>query len=283
MKSVNRILKDDKSTNISLFIGLALVGIFFFLFIIGFFYSVSPTETDLANKFARPSRKYILGTDHFGRDNLARIMFSMRAVFSVGVGSVFVGAFLGIIIGIIAAISSKTIKNLIMNFIDGLVAFPGILIAMLIVFILGKGVRSTVIAIGIMMLPVYSKLSYTTIKENWNNSFIKAARSYGMSKFNIVIHHIFPLLLPKIVTQISSNISAAIMIESSLSFLGLGIQPPNASLGLMIKEAQKFALIYPHIILPPGISLILLNLGFIFIGDSLNDKLVLRNEKWRIF
>ncbi len=279
MKTVNRIKKNDKSTNISLYIGIALVGIFFLLLIFSFFYKKNPTDTDLANKFAYPSERYILGTDHFGRDNLARIMFSMRSVFSVGVGSVFVGAFLGTIIGILASISPKTIKTLIMNFIDGLIAFPGILIAMLIVFILGKGVRSTVIAIGIMMLPIYAKLSYTTIKENWDKSFIKAARSYGMNKFNVVIHHIFPLLLPKIIIQISSNISSAIMIESSLSFLGLGIQPPNASLGLMLKEAQKFALVYPHIILPPGISLILINLAFIFIGDSLNDKLVLRNEK----
>lgn len=268
----------ERKYNFTFYLGLAFVTFFVFLFFMSYVYSKDPIAMDLANKFSLPNSENLLGTDQFGRDILARIMYSMRSVFSVGIGSVFVGAFFGTLIGAVAGGSHKIIERILMSFIDGLVAFPGILLAMLVVFIMGRGPLNTVVAIGIMMIPVYARLTFSTILEEKEKLHIKAAKSYGMGKFEIINNHIFPVLFPKLVTQFTSNIAGAIMIESSLSFLGLGIQPPYASLGLMLKEAQQTVLLHPFVIIPPGLSLIVVILGFVLLGDTLSDMLISRRS-----
>jgi len=265
-----------KGFNFSLFLGVFFILIVIGLFIWSFITSVDPTLFDMTNRFDGWSMAHPLGTDQFGRDVLTRVAYSMRSVFTVGVGSVLLGLIIGMIIGSIAGIAPTFIQRLLMSVVDGLIAFPGILLAMLIVFILGDGIENTVVAIGIMMVPSYAKLSYSTVIENKQKLYVKAAKSYGLSNFQIVVSHIYPDLLPKIVTQFTSSVAGAIMIEASLSFLGLGVQPPNASLGLMLKEAQKDVLLRPEIVIPAGVSLMIVVLGFNLIGDALNDKLLNR-------
>lgn len=261
---------------ISFYIGLFFIVIFLFLFIMSYIYPADPTEFDMANRFAMPTAEALFGRDQFGRDVLARVMYSMRSVFTVGIGSVSVGMLIGTLIGTIAGTSNRWIQRILMSVIDGLIAFPGILLAMLIVFLVGKGAMNTILAIGIMMIPVFARLAYSTMLEHQSKLYIKAAVSYGLKKPSIIWNHIFPALLPKIITQFTSSVAGAIMIESSLSFLGLGVQPPNASLGLMLREAQQYVLLYPFLIIPPGVSLIIVVLGFIFVGDALNDSLTTR-------
>ncbi|UUX33603.1 ABC transporter permease [Fundicoccus culcitae] len=260
----------------SLYIGIFFILIFLALFLLSFVYPNDPTEFDMTNRFAMPSRDRLLGTDQFGRDVLARVMHSMRSVFTVGIGSVTVGMVIGTAIGTIAGASPQWLERILMSIIDGLIAFPGVLLAMLIVFLVGRGSLNTILAIGIMMIPVFARLAYSTMLEHQSKLYIKAAVSYGLSKPKIIWNHIFPALLPKIITQFTSSVAGAITIESSLSFLGLGIQPPDASLGLMLREAQQHVLLYPFQIMPAGIALIIVVLGFIFVGDALNDKLTTR-------
>lgn len=256
-------------------LGIILILIILALCITSFFaLPFDPNKMDTTNRFALPTMTHLLGTDHFGRDVLSRIMIASRSALLVGLGSVIVGSLVGLLIGSLAAMSSSRIQSIIMRMIDGLMAFPGILLAMMLVTVLGKGLINAVIAIGVFMIPSFSRLVYSMILENKNKLHVKAARSYGCNRIQIVIHHIFPEMLPRLITQFSSAIGGAILTESSLSFLGLGIQPPSASWGMMLSEARQYVLTYPYIAIAPGIVLLIAALGFNLLGDGLNDRLV---------
>jgi len=203
-------------------------------------------------------------------------MYGSRNVLLVGVGSVTLGTILGIILGALAALFKKYASSLIMRIMDGLMAFPGILLALMLVTVVGRGLKGSIISISIFMVPVFSRLVYSMILDTENLLYIKAAKSYGSSKFTIFIRHFIPAMLPRLITQYSSAIGSAVMIETSLSFLGLGIQPPFASWGLMLSEARQFFLVYPYLAVAPGIAIIITVLGFNLIGDGLNDILIHR-------
>ncbi|MGB4439368.1 MAG: ABC transporter permease [Sedimentibacter sp.] len=265
----------NKKKNITLLLGIALVIIIIGMCVVSFFYTPHvPYEMHAKDRFSMPTEEYLLGTDQFGRDILSRIMISSRYALLVGIVSVFIGAMIGLIIGSVAAFSNNIIQNIIMRFIDGLMSFPGILLAMLFVAILGKGLWNSVLAIGIFMIPVYARLSYSLVLNQKNNLYVKAAKSYGAGNLRIIFKHIMPSILPNLITQFSSSIGNAILVESSLSFLGLGIQPPDASWGLMLSESRQFTLTNPFIAVFPGIALIISLLGFNLIGDALNDSLI---------
>ncbi len=260
-------------------IGLVLTALVIGMCVVSFFWlPQDPELMNTSNRFALPGAGHLFGTDQFGRDILARVMIASRSALLVGVGSVGVGTAIGMIIGATAAMSNKLIQSVIMRIIDGLMAFPGILLAMMLVMVLGKGLINSVIAIGIFMVPSFSRLVYSMILENKQKLYIKAARSYGCSSGRLVISHMLPDMLPRLITQLSSAIGAAVMTESSLSFLGLGIQPPSASWGLMLSEAQRYVLSYPSIAIAPGLVLMITVLGFRLLGDGLNDLLVRRGS-----
>ena len=164
-------------------------------------------------------------------------------------------------------------KLVIMHLVDALMAFPGILSALMLSAVLGKGVMNASIAIAFFMVPVFARLSYSMILENRKRLFIKAARSYGASTPRLVLFHMLPDMLTRLITQFSASVGTAILTESSLSFLGLGIQPPGASLGLMLSEAKGYVLIEPYQALWPGIVLAIAVLGFQLTGDGINTLL----------
>lgn len=166
-----------------------------------------------------------------------------------------------------------------MRMIDGLMAFPGVLLAMMFVAAMGEGIWNTILAISIFMVPVFARLSYSLVLEQQNELYIKAAKTYGVGQFRMIYKHYLPAVMPRIVTQISASIGGAILTESSLSFLGLGVQPPNASWGLMLNEAQQYMLTFPYLTVPSGVILMITVLGFNLIGDQLNDRLVHRRGR----
>lgn len=185
----------------------------------------------------------------------------------------------GSIIGASAAMLKGAVRAVIMRFIDGMMSFPGILLAMMLVTVLGKGILGAVLAIGLFMVPTFSRLVYSMVLENKQRLYIKAAHSYGCSGGYIVLFHMLPDMLPRLITQFSSSIGGAVLLESSLSFLGLGIQPPTPSWGMMLNEARQFVLNYPYIAIAPGVVLLITVLGFNLLGDGLNDRLVKRRSK----
>ena len=256
----------------ALYAGLFLVGIIILMFFLSFTPLSDKAEImDLQNNFAGPSREHIFGTDQFGRDIFSRIILSTRYVFLVSLGAVSLGALLGVILGSVAGIGPSFISTLILRFMDGLLAFPGILLAMMLVFVLGKGIKNSVIAISVFMVPVFCKMTYSMILEKKNMLYIKAAKSYGMGRFDMVVQHMLPQMMPKLLTQFTSSMSRAILTEGSLSFLGLGIQPPAASLGLMLSEARQHYLTHPYLGIPAGLVLMMAVLGFSLLGDYVND------------
>ena len=256
----------------SFILGIALVALVLLLFGLSFTSLVDGAEKmDLSRTFEGPSKDHLLGTDQFGRDVLARISLSTRYVFMVSFGSVSIGALIGILFGCIAGMGPRFIENLVMRMMDGMLAFPGILLALMLVFVLGKGIRNSLLAIAIFMVPIFCRLSYSMILERKNLLYIKAAKSYGMGAVGIVRHHLLPQMLPRLLTQFTSGISRAILTEGSLSFLGLGIQPPSASLGLMLSEARQHYLSHPYLGIAPGMVLMMAILGFNLLGDYFND------------
>lgn len=266
--------------NISLILGIILVLIIIAVWVLSFvFMPYPPNEMNISDKFLKPSidSEHILGTDNFGRDILSRIMYGSRNVLLVGIGSVTLGTLLGIFLGAVAA-KKRFANTIIMRIMDGLMAFPGILLAMMLVAVLERGIQGSIIAISIFMVPVFSRLVYSMILDTEALLYIKAAKSYGSSRKQIFFRHYIPAMLPRLITQFTSAIGSAVMIETSLSFLGLGIQPPYASWGLMLSESRQFFLSYPYLAVAPGIAIIITVLGFNLIGDGLNDILINRGN-----
>lgn len=263
-----------KKRNISLIAGLILLSLIFMLFIMSYVYlPYRIDQMDIKNRFAMPSAAHLLGTDHFGRDIFSRILVSTRSALTVSISSVLLGSVVGLILGSLAALSPLAIELVIMRLVDALMAFPGILSALMLSAVLGKGVMNASIAIAFFMVPVFARLSYSMILENRKKLFIKAAGSYGASTPRIVLFHMLPDMMTRLITQFSASVGTAIITESSLSFLGLGIQPPGASLGLMLSEAKGYVLIQPYQALWPGIVLAVAVLGFQLTGDGINTLL----------
>lgn len=267
----------ELTRNRTFLIGVVLVTFIVGLCLVSFFYlPYDPNKMHTTNRFLLPNGDYLLGTDQFGRDILSRIMVSTRYALLVGIVSVTAGALVGITVGAVAGMAGRLLQGMIMRIIDGLMAFPGMLLALMFVAVLGKGLVNAVLAIAIFMIPSFARLSYSLVIDEKNELYVKAAKSLGASRFYIVRKHILPAIIPRLITQWSSSIGSAILLESSLSFLGLGVQPPDASLGLMLSEAQQFILTNPYIAIPPGIVLVMAILGFNLIGDGLNDTIVER-------
>ena len=261
-----------KKTNVSLIIGIILISFVLLMALVSFVWTpYDANAMDMAHRFSGPSREHLLGSDMFGRDILSRTLVATRSAIAVSLFSVFSGAALGILIGSVAALSPSWLQIVIMRIIDAFMAFPGILSALLLSVIFGKGMINATIAIAIFMVPSFARLSYSMILENRNRGYIKAAKSYGCSNSRLVIHHMLPDMISRLVTQLSSAVGSAVLTESSLSFLGLGVTPPDASLGMMLAEARQHVLIHPYQAVVPGVVLLIAILGFNLFGDGMNE------------
>ena len=275
-----------KKKNISFIIGLTLVTIVVVCFVVSLIYMPhDPNLMDLSHKFLKPGQNemYKLGTDHFGRDILSRLMFGARHVLLVGVVSVAFGAVIGFVLGAAAGMLKGVASQIIMRVVDGLISFPSILLAMMMITIVGRGTKGSIVAVALFMVPSFARLTYSLILDNKTLLFVKAAKSYGMTNWQILMKHLFPIILPRLVTQFTASIGAAIIIETSLSFLGLGVQAPNASWGLMLADAKKNFLVYPYLAYAPGIAIAMTVLGFNLLGDGLNEVLLNKKRTKRLF
>lgn len=233
-----------------------------------------PDAMEVTNRFALPSAAHLFGTDQYGRDICARVMVAARPALLVGLGSVGMGALVGTLVGAAGAMAGGLVRALIMRLVDGVMAFPGILLAMMLVLVVGRGLASALIAIALFMVPTFARLAYGLTMEARGTLWLKAAQSYGSSRAHVVVRHVLPVMLPRIVTTFTANVGAAMLLESSLSFLGLGVQPPTASWGMMLSEALPYVTSYPVVAIAPGVALMLAALGFNLLGDALNDRLV---------
>lgn len=270
-----------KNINWNLVLGACLLLIVVAGCLISFCYlPYPPNVMDNVNAYLKPGMdlSHLLGTDQYGRDILSRILVGSRTVLLIGFVSVIGGALFGSVLGASAAMIKGIYGTIVMRAIEGLIAFPGTLLALMLVAVVGRGQRGAIMAIAIYTIAPFARLTYTLILENESLLAIKAARSFGTGSLRILSHYYMPELLPRLLTQFSASVGSAIMTEAALSFLGLGVQPPNASWGLMLSEAKQYALLYPYLAVAPGVAIFIAVLGFHLLSDGLNDLLIGRRS-----
>jgi peptide/nickel transport system permease protein/oligopeptide transport system permease protein len=219
------------------------------------------------------STTHWLGTDSLGRDTFSRIVYGSRTSLMVGIVSIFIAAGIGMLLGLTAGYYSGIYGTIVMRFIDALMAFPMILLAMVIAALLGGGITNVIIAIGISLTATYARLMCGQVLSIKENDYVTASRSTGASNALIMFRHVFPNCLPPMIVLITMQLGSAILAEAGLSFLGIGINPPGASWGSMVNDGYKFLLDLPVLSFAPGVAIMLIVFAFNMVGDGLRDAL----------
>lgn len=259
----------------NLWIGVALSTLFLVAALLSFVWTPYDIQTlNVSNKLQPPNPTHWLGTDHFGRDILSMIMMGARTSIAVAVVAVGIGMALGIPLGLWAAArKGSLLDELIMRANDLIFAFPSLVIAILITAVFGASAVNAIIAIGIFNIPVFARLSRSAALSLWERDFILAARVAGKSSFRISWEHILPNITNLMIVQGTIQFSLGILAEAALSYIGLGAQPPTASWGRMLADAQTLVSIAPHVALVPGLTIVFMVLGLNLMGDGLRDWL----------
>ena len=232
-----------------------------------------PAEQSLDRRLEEPSAEHPLGLDELGRDILSRLIYGARVSLGVGLTVVFLSGAFGSLIGAISGFVGGRVDSVIMRVSDVFLAFPGILLAIALVAVLGPALRHVVLALVTIGWVGYARLVRGQVLQIREMEFVAAARATGLPDRLGLILHILPNVLPTLTVQISLGMAGAILAEASLSFLGLGIQPPTPSWGAMINAGRGHLLDAPHLGLFPGLAILLTVMGLNFLGDALVDSL----------
>ncbi len=233
----------------------------------------NPTEINMKESLQQPSWDHLLGTDLQGRDSLSRLIYGSRTALMVGFGSVILAGIIGVSLGLIAGYVGGITDMIIMRIMDALMGFPMILLALVIAAVLGSGIYNVIIALSVATLPGYARVMHglaLTIREN---DFILAQKSMGASGTRTMFLHILPNGLPPMIVLITLQLGALILAEAGLSFLGVGIKPPDAAWGAMVADGRRYLLSYPWLSLAPGFAIMLVVFAFNMVGDGLRDAL----------
>ena len=232
-----------------------------------------PYKPDLLHTLSSPSRAHLLGTDALGRDTLSRIIYGARTSLIVGLIVVSLAATIGMALGLISGYFGGWIQMVVMRFVDTLMSFPMILLALVIAAMLGGGVQNVIIALTVGLTPVYSRLmcgQVLTIKEN---DYVMAGRAMGAKNLRIMVIHLVPNCLPPLLVLITMMLGTTILAEAGLSFLGVGIEPPTAAWGSMVNDGREYLLTHPILSFAPGLAIMLTVFAFNMVGDGLRDAL----------
>lgn len=258
--------------NKNFIVGAAMVGLMVLVMVVGFFYMpYDPDAMDTENQLQFFSAAHPLGTDQFGRDILSRIMEGTRVSFLVGALTVVFGLLVGGIIGSVAGYYGGKLDDVIMKLIDTQMAFPGVLLALMLIAVFGNSIQNLIFALGIMSIPRFARITRSGFIKYRDAEFIKAARSRGAGDGRIIFRHILPNIVPELIVTSSLGFAGAVMSEAGLSYLGLGIKPPTPSFGRMLSEAQGEILQAWWYVLVPAVAITLLVMGFNLIGDALQE------------
>lgn len=231
-------------------------------------YEINPDQTLL-----QPCREHLLGTDTLGRDSLSRLIFGTRTALMVGVIAVGMAAVPGTTIGLIAGYFGGWVNAVTMRFIDALMSFPMILLALALAGILGGGLRNVMIAVGVSLMPAYARLMCGQVLSVRENDYILASHSIGAGNGRIMLRHLLPNCFPPLIVLITMMMGLAILAEASLSYLGVGIEPPIPAWGSMVSDGYIHLRAHPLLSLVPGLAIMLVVFGFNMVGDGLRDAL----------
>jgi ABC-type dipeptide/oligopeptide/nickel transport system permease subunit len=257
----------------ALFGGFILLVYLFTALLAPLLFSGSPSAPNLIMSLEGPSAQHLLGTDELGRSILGRIIWGSRVSLMIAVGVVAVGLLVGVPFGLISGYYGGKVDFLIQRVTDMMLAFPGFLLALGLVAVLGVGLNNTVVSIGISMIPIYIRLVRGCVLTVREQVYVEAARAVGTRDFKIILKHILPNVMVPITVQTSLGMGNAILFAAGLGFLGIGVQPPTPEWGAMLGSGRAYLFNAPHVATFPGIAIFLSVLSFNLLGDGLRDAL----------
>jgi peptide/nickel transport system permease protein len=232
-----------------------------------------PLKQNLNHALARPDRAHLLGTDNVGRDVLSRVIWGTRVSLVAGLGSVGIAVLVGGLLGLLAGYAGGRVDGLVMRLMDAVLSFPPLVLALALGAVLGAGLTGVVIALGVVYTPTFARLMRGQVLSITAREYVDAARALGVPGWRIAWAHVLPNATAPIVVQASLSVAFAILAEASLSFLGLGVQPPGASWGSMINAGRGYLQQAPWIVFGPGAALFVTVVGLNFVGDAVRDAL----------
>lgn len=247
------------------FIVLAIMGIFFT--------PCDPEAMSSSLKFAGPSIRHLFGCDNFGRDIFSRLISGLGKTIFIALGTNVIGLGIGIIVGALTGYFGGIIDNLLMRVNDAVLAFPSILLALVFISIFGPGKYNVMIALGIVFIPSYARIVRGEYLKCRNMDYIKSAKLMGANNFRIMFVHIFPNVVPIILTTAVIGFNNAVLAEAGLSFLGIGVQPPDSSLGSMLSDSQTYIFGHPGYSLSVGCFMVVMIIGFALLSDGIKEVL----------
>jgi len=236
-----------------------------------FFAPYAVDEQDIPSRLQGPSWDHLLGTDEIGRDLLSRVIFSTRIELGVAVPSVLGALIIGLVLGVIAGYCGGMLDNALIVVMDSLQAFPAVILALVLLALLGSSLQNVIIVITVAFIPNYARVSRALVLALKNNQFVEAERSLGASPWRLVVCHIVPNILAPLFILLAMDIPSAIAVEAGLSFLGLGVQPPTASWGVMLADGFARVEDSPWGVIAPGLALMITTLAFTLLGETLRD------------
>ncbi|MHB8156251.1 MAG: ABC transporter permease [Desulfocucumaceae bacterium] len=232
-----------------------------------------PYDGDMPMSLKGPGPGHLLGTDELGRDIFSRIIYGARISLRVGIIAVTIALGAGMFFGSVAGYYGGRLDNLIMRFMDIMLAFPSLLLAIAFMMVLGKGIENAIIAIAIVSVPEYARIVRGSVLSVKENEYIQAARTIGCNDGQIIFRHILPNVMAPLIVRSTLGISSAILDTAALGFLGLGVQPPYAEWGTMLGSGRGYLFNAPHLVTFPGIAITLTVMAFNLLGDGLRDAL----------
>ncbi len=255
-------------------VGLFLIGCLLALAAVGPLISpYNPLVPDPINRLKGPSGAHLFGTDSLGRDILSRVIYGSRISIVIGLIAVSISLVPGTLLGLLSGFYGKKLDEPIMRFMDIMLAFPAILLAIFITAILGPNLLNTMIAVGIVYVPHYARIVRSSVLTLKEQEFVQAVRSIGGTNLRIIGLHILPNTVPPIIVYATLGMGTAVLQAAALGFLGLGAQPPTPEWGAMLSEGRQYIQLAPHVAAFPGLAIFILVLGFNLFGDGLRDLL----------
>jgi peptide/nickel transport system permease protein len=241
-----------------------------------------PATLDLLNQFADPSRTHPLGTDESGRDVLSRLIVGSQVSLSVGTLAMLVSISVGSLVGALAGFYGRFTDGALMRFTDGMLTIPTFFLALLVLAVFGSGMTNVILVIGLTGWMVVSRVIRAEVLRTLPQEFVLAARALGVSDMRLLARHVVPQAFASVIVAATLGVAYAILTESALSYLGLGVQPPTPTWGNMLSGAQQYVWTKPHLAVYPGLLIMLCVLGYNIVGDALRDALDPRASRARI-
>lgn len=263
-------MKKRKTYPPNLIIGVIITSVMILMILVGFFYTpYDPTKMDSSAKLAAPSLRHIMGCDNFGRDIFSRVLKGMGNTFFIAFATVVIGAASGVLIGAFTGYFGGWLDEIVMRINDVVFAFPSILLALVFVSIFGTGNKYNVVwALGIAFIPSFARIVRGEFIKYRDMDYVKSAKLAGVPTLRIIFVHILPNTATVLTSSIMIGFNNAVLAEAGMSYLGIGVQPPDASLGSMLSEAQSYLFSAPGYAIFPGLMIILLVLGFSLVADG---------------